>query len=77
MKHTELKQLIKEEIRSINELYKFNAGPGGYSQEQSKLVKALVRWVVYSMENGDSKEEVLATLERLGEKATNKYLTEW
>ena len=76
MKHSQLKQLIKEEIRSINELYKFNAGPGGYAREQTKLISALVRWVVYSMDNGDSKEEVLATLERIGEKAINKYLTE-
>ena len=31
-----------------------------------------MRWIQYSMDNGDSKEEVLATLERLGERITNK-----
>jgi len=44
----------------------------GYEQEQSKLTSSLMRWIQYSMDNGDSKEEVLATLERLGEKITNK-----
>lgn len=44
----------------------------GYAQEQSKLTSSLMRWIQYSMDNGDSKEEVLATLERLGERITNK-----
>ena len=44
----------------------------GYEQEQSKLTSSLMRWIQYSMDNGDSKEEVLATLERLGERIINK-----
>ena len=58
--HMKITEQSKEEVNE------------GYAQEQSKLTSSLMRWIQYSMDNGDSKEEVLAILERLGERIINK-----
>jgi len=45
-----------------------------YEKEQRKLEDALDRFVKYSMENGDSEDEVLSTLERKGRDAIDIYI---
>jgi len=65
----DIKDTIKKHFRFPMKEEEVNEG---YEQEQSKLTSSLMRWIQYSMDNGDSKEEVLATLERLGERITNK-----
>ena len=71
MKKSELRQIIKEEIKRVK-----NEGIFGtsYEKEQRKLEDALNRFVKYSMENGDSEDEVLSTLERKGRDAADIYL---
>jgi len=71
MKKSELRQIIKEEISKAK-----NEGIFGtsYEKEQRKLEDALNRFVKYSMENGDSEDEVLSTLERKGRDAADIYL---
>jgi hypothetical protein len=71
MKKSELRQIIKEEISKAK-----NEGIFGtsYEKEQRKLEDALDRFVKYSMENGDSEDEVLSTLERKGRDAADIYL---
>ena len=44
-----------------------------YEKEQRKLEDALDRFVKYSMENGDSEDEVLSILEREGRDAIAAY----
>ena len=66
----DIKDTIKKYFRFSMKEEEVNEG---YEQEQSKLTSSLMRWIQYSMDNGDSKEEVLATLERLGERITNKF----
>ena len=45
-----------------------------YEKEQRKLEDALDRFVKYSMENGDSEDEILSTLERKGRDAVDIYI---
>ena len=45
-----------------------------YEKEQRKLEDALDRFVKYSMENGDSEDEILSTLERKGRDVVDIYL---
>ena len=45
-----------------------------YEKEQRKLEDALDRFVKYSMENGDSEDEALSTLERKGRDAIDIYI---
>lgn len=68
MKHSELKQLIKEEIRSMSE----GLFSKSRAQEVIKLNSALLRWIKYSMDNGDSKEEALNTVKELADEIANK-----
>jgi hypothetical protein len=71
MKKSELRQIIKEEISKAK-----NEGIFGtsYEKEQRNLEDALNRFVKYSMENGNSEDEVLSTLERKGRDAADIYL---
>ena len=71
MKKSELRQIIKEEISKAK-----NEGIFGtsYEKEQRKLEDALDRFVKYSMENGDSEDEILSTLERKGRDAVDIYI---
>jgi len=71
MRKSELRQIIREEISKAK-----NEGIFGtsYEKEQRKLEDALNRFVKYSMENGDSEDEVLSTLERKGRDAADIYL---
>ena len=45
-----------------------------YEKEQRKLEDALDRFVKYSMENGDSEDEILSTLKRKGRDAVDIYI---
>ena len=45
-----------------------------YEKEERKLEDALDRFVKSSMENGDSEDEVLSTLERKGRDAIDIYI---
>ena len=45
-----------------------------YEKEQRKLEDALDRFVKYSMENGDSEDEVRNTLERKGKDSIDIYM---
>ena len=69
MKHSQLKQLIKEEIRSA-----LNEGLFSKSraQEVIKLNSALSRWIEYSLDSGDNKEEALDTVKGLADEIMNK-----
>jgi hypothetical protein len=45
-----------------------------YEKEQRKLEDALDRFIKYSMENGDSEDKILSTLERKGRDAVDIYI---
>lgn len=71
MKKSELREIIREEISKLK-----NEGIFGTSdeKEERKLEDALDRFVKYSMENGDSEDEILSTLERKGRDAVDIYI---
>lgn len=71
MKKSELRQIIREEISKLK-----NEGIFGtsYEKEERKLEDALDRFIKYSMENGDSEDEILSTLERKGRDAVDIYI---
>ena len=71
MKKSELRQIIKEEIRSS-----LNEGIFGtsFDKEKRKIEDALDRWVKYSMDNGDSEANLLSVLEKYAKDAVHVYV---
>jgi len=78
MKKSELRQLIREEIqsssKSINKITNEGVFGTSFEKEKRKIEDALERWVKYSMDNGDSEDDVLSVGGKYLRDAVSIYL---